>query len=335
MAANTIRLCDLKDGEEGDFFAMMSTKEELTTRDGKPYFKVGFRDARREVAFPIWNDSPRAREWRETWATGEFYKIRALYRETSYGPQLDLRKIRPTREGDAEDGFDPLTLAPRSRFDPERMFEEILALAREGIEDSALRETVIKIHEDHRETLLRLPAASRKHHAFAGGYLEHVLSVARTCEYWAEKYAEQHDLDPPLSRELVIAGALLHDVGKLRELDPRPEGAAYTAAGELLGHVQQGRDVLRETAAETGLSPEFLLRLEHVIVSHQGSPESGSPKPPMTLEALLVFHADACDVQFHQFATALRDAAPNESFTSDKNPLRRRIYRGTIDATLE
>src|SRR5688500_13811044 len=101
MGARMISLTSLSalaPGEEADFFALMTVKDELSTREGKAYFRVGFRDARREVQFPVWGDSPWAEECRLRWWPGVFYKLRALYRETSYGPQLDIHKIRARSE---------------------------------------------------------------------------------------------------------------------------------------------------------------------------------------------------------------------------------------------
>ena len=324
-----VALADMQDGQEADLFALLSAKQPLTTRDGKPYFRVTFRDARREVSFPIWSDSAWAVDCRDTWSAGEFYKLRAQYRETNYGPQLEIQKIRPVTEADHAAGFDAGMLLPRSRFDPEAMYDELVALAESHIDDSGLLQLVLLILAEHREDLLDLPAATRNHHAFAGGYLEHVRSVTRTCVYLAEKYAAYYsDLDPPLDQGLVVAGAILHDIGKLRELKSRPEGAEYTAAGQLIGHILQGRDIVRETAARVEIDPQRLLRLEHIIVSHQRLPEWGSPKPPMTPEALIVHHADDLDAKLQIMVMALQNDAPDAEFTSRKNPLGQRVYRG-------
>ncbi len=90
-----VPLGEMLPGQEADLFALLSAKETLTTRDNKPYLKVTFRDAKREVAFPIWGDSAFFIEGRDTWQVGMHFKLRALYRETTYGPQLDIKKIRP------------------------------------------------------------------------------------------------------------------------------------------------------------------------------------------------------------------------------------------------
>ena len=322
-------LSDLANGQEADVFALLTSKEEISTRDGKKFFRVGFRDAEREVNVPIWSDSPFAQQCRDEWTPGEYYKMRGTFRETVYGPQFEIQLIRPARDTDASDGFDPLRLVPHSRFDPAEMFEELTALAQAEIPHEPLREVVLDILLKHRTQLLSLPAATRHHHAFVGGFLEHVLCVTKTCVYLADKYAAHYpDLRPPLDKGLVVAGGILHDIGKLRELRQRPQGPEYTAAGNLVGHVLQGRDILREAAAGKPLSDELLLRLEHIIVSHQRLPEWGSPKPPMTPEALLVHYADDVDAKFNTMHNILREDQSDASLTSSHNVLRQKIYKG-------
>ena len=156
-----------------------------------------------------------------------------------------------------------------------------------------------------------------------------MLSVTRTAVFLADKYADYYtDLQPPLNTDLVIAGAVLHDIGKLRELRQNPQGAEYTAEGDMIGHILQGRDMVREAAAETDLDAESLLRLEHIIVSHQRLPEWGSPKPPMTPEALIVHYADDLDAKYHMMYMILRDDASDGPLTSRKNVLGQKVFRG-------
>ncbi len=325
----TLSLSELVDGQEADFFAQMTLKEELTTRDGKPYVRVGFRDALREVSFPIWNDSPWIKPCQD-WSPGEFYKLRATYRETSYGPQLDLSKVRAVGKKDQAEGFDPRDFQPSTRFDPAKMFDQLRRLAESGIEEKALKALVVGILDDNRERLLSLPAATRNHHAFLGGWLEHVLCVTQTCVYLADKYAEHYpQMTPPLDKGLVVAGGVLHDIGKLRELRELPAGAEYTPEGNLVGHILQGRDIVREAAAGQKIAPETLLRLEHIIISHQRLPEWGSPKPPMTPEALLVHYADDMDAKYQMMVAILGDHTGESPMTTAKNPLRQKIYRGS------
>jgi 3'-5' exoribonuclease len=325
-------LCELSDGQEAEFFALLSDKQELKTKDGKPYFKVTFRDARREVGCPIWSDSPLAESCRAAWIAGQFYKMRAvLSRHPKYGPQLEIKKIREVQSGDENDGFDPLMCQPASRFDPIEMFAELINTVDVKIQDPALRELVSDILENNREQLLLLPAATKNHHAFRSGYLEHVLNVTRTCCHLADKYAELYsNMDPPLNKDVIIAGAVLHDIGKLRELAVNAAGSEYTPEGNLIGHVLQGRDIVREAAAGRTIDPEILLRLEHVIVSHQRLPEWGAPKPPMTPEALIVHYADDLDAKLNMFVCALQENTNDGPLTSKRTILGYQVYRGGV-----
>ena len=327
MASTNVPLAELTHGQESDFFALLTAKEELTTKDGKPYYRVGFRDAGREVNFPIWIDTTWAAACRDQWQVGTFFKLRAQYRETNYGPQLEIRKIREVNDEDKAEGFDPAMCLPASHFDPEEMYDDLVELAQESIDEEPLAEFVVALLKQYRETLLTMPAAKYNHHAHVGGYLEHVLSVSRTCAYLADKYDQMYP-DLQLRKGLVVAGGILHDIGKIRELEETPTGAEYTSEGSLIGHILQGRDIIRETAAEHPLDDETLLRLEHIIVSHQRLPEWGSPKPPMTPEALLVHYADDCDAKLQMMIVTLADDATDGPFTSSRNPLHQRIYRG-------
>jgi len=223
MAPKMVLLADLIHGQEADFFALLSAKEELTTKDGKPYFRVTFRDAGREVSFPIWGDTTWATVCREKWSVGEFFKLRAQYRETNYGPQLEIRKIRTVNDEDTAEGFDPAMCLPASRYDPQEMFDAMCDLVKQSVGDEQLANFTLAMLQKHQEILLTLPAAKFNHHARMSGYLEHVLSVSRTAAFLAEKYAELYpDMQPSLDKGLVVAGAVLHDIGKIRELETTP-----------------------------------------------------------------------------------------------------------------
>lgn len=322
-------LSELVTDEESDTFALLSGKEQLTTRDGKPYWMVTFRDAQIEFTFPIWCDSVWADACREQWVVGTFYKIRAVRRETRYGPQLEIHRIREVVDQDRDDGFDPLMCLPQSRFPPEELFRHLETLIENEIKTDAIRSLLSQILQQYRSSLLTLPAARSHHHAYVGGWLEHTLSVAETCVFLADKYRQLYpDMSPPLDRDLVIAGAILHDIGKLRELECHTTTTEYSAEGALLGHIVLGRDFIREFAPSVGLDSERQLRLEHLIIAHQRLPEWGSPRPPMTPEALIVHFADDLDAKFHMVWKALRDDPNDGPLTSDRNPLRNAVFRG-------
>ena len=328
-ATRVASLSELVPGVTAEFFARLAGKEQRVTREGHPFFRVTFQDATGHVAAMLWHDSPFFPECESSWKKGDAFRVRGRFSESRYGPQIELLAVRPALPADAEEGFDPDRLFQSARVDPAEMFDALLGLAQEQIADAALRRLVLDLHAAHRDDLLRWPAASQKHHAFPGGYLEHVLSVTRIGVYLANKYQRDYpSLD--LSKDLVVAGAMLHDIGKLIELRVSPEGGEYTPAGRLIGHMLLGRDIVRDFAATIPeLDHEMLMRLEHIVIAHQGRPEWGSPTPPSTPEALLVHYADEIDAKLDILAAAL--AAPhqaNEPFTTRDNPLRRLFYRG-------
>ena len=241
------KLADLKPGAQADCFVLLSAKDRATTRDGKPYYRVTFRDAARSAVAMVWSDSPWFEGCDGTWKVGSCYKLRCRYVESSYGPQLELERLRLVEEADRRDGFDETALVKSTRFNIESMFAELLTIARTKIEPEPLRQLVVGILEEHADAIRRAPAAKQNHHAYIGGFLEHVLSVTRNATFLADKYAADYPtMQPPLSKSLVVAGAILHDIGKLIELEFSMEGARRTAEGELIGHILLGRDMVRE-----------------------------------------------------------------------------------------
>lgn len=323
-------LADMVDGQEADVFAMLAQRELKETREGKPFWRVSFRDARREISFPIWNDSTWFSACENDWKAGSFYKLRCVYRDTSHGAVLEIRKIRETAASDAADGFDAWMLVPRTQRDESEMFADLLAIASQQIRDSHLAALVVGILAEHQELLCTLSAAVYHHHAFRGGFVEHILSVARNAVFLAEKY--HHWLPETVDgrvRDLVIAGAILHDIGKLRELKMVSTGAELTPAGELIGHALLGRDLVREAAQRHPIDAETLLRLEHLIVAHQRTPEWGAPKPPMTPEAWLVYYADDIDARMQMLHEAML-AEPGQWITSNKNAIKQKVFKGPL-----
>jgi 3'-5' exoribonuclease len=324
-------LSSLEPNDVGTCFVLLVSKDKAATRDGKPFYRVAFRDRSRTATVMVWSDSTWFDNCDQIWQPGGYYKIRCLYQETQYGSQLELEQIREVNDEDLNEGFNPVDFHSASRFDIEEMFAELCALAEEHLSEDCLKQLTLGLLNDFEDTIKTLPAATRNHHAFSGGFLEHVLSVTRTAVFLADKYRDYYPhMQPPLSKSLVVAGAILHDIGKVQELSYQPQGASYTAEGQLIGHILLGRDIVREKAATIdSMDRELQLRLEHIIVSHQNIPEWGSPVSPHTPEALLVYFPDDVDAKFHMMATALeREPADGETFTSRDNALRRAFFRG-------
>ena len=165
---------------------------------------------------------------------------------------------------------------------------------------------------------------SRPFYPFPGGWLEHVLNVTRNVVWLADAYiARFPEMTPPLNRDLVVAGAILHDIGRAAELAAGPPGqpAEPTVPGRLLGHIQLGRDLIRDAARSVpDLNPELVLLLDHIVLTHLTLPEWGSPRLPMIPEVLILHHADDLDAKYELYARHLTRDAADGPFT-DRDPV--------------
>jgi 3'-5' exoribonuclease len=279
----------------------------------------------------VWADGGWYEACEKDWHEGQFYKIRGAFNEHErFGPQIEIANLRPATEADRADGFDPGELVERSRYDSEAMFAELRGLAEKHVADAPLRKLVLTILDRHAEPLKRLPATQRNFYPFCGGLLEHLLSVTHICLNLVEMYAARYtELKPPLNKDLVVAGAVLHDIGRVLELDG-PVGAVQpTVPGRLVGHLFLGRDLVRDTARELGdVNPELLQLLEHLVVSHLNLPEWGSPRLPLIPESLIIHHADDLDAKLEMYARCLRKDVEAGPFTARDPVLGRQLYKG-------
>ena len=323
-------LHELTPGQHADCFVVLAEKTHGTTAKNKPFYSCRFRDAKRGVAVMVWSDTPLFQECADDWQEGQFYKIRGTYSQhEKYGPQFELTHIRPVQEADKEDGFDPALLVERSRYDSVAMLAELRQLVEANVSDEPLRRLVLGLLERHAEALKALPATQNKFHPFAGGLLEHTLSVTKNCLWLVEKYAGHYtELKPPLNKDLVVAAAALHDLGRVLEFSD-PLGRQPTVPGRLVGHLMLGRDLVRDAAREQGdLNPELVQLLEHLVVTHLTLPEWGSPRLPLIPEVLILHHADDLDAKLEMYARCLsRDTAPGP-FTDRDPVLNRSLLKG-------
>lgn len=316
-------------GHEVDTFARLVDKELLHTRDGKPYYRVTFGDAEREVRIPIWLDSPYFADFHDKWAVGKFFKLRVVLSNVKFGLQLDIKKIRPVTDDDKLDGFDPRACQRKSAFDPVQMFDEIQHIAQRNCGKTGLTQLVEKIFATYRASLLDAAAARTYHHNFIAGLLEHTLSVTRLVvrilDHYDEMYAAKKER---ISRPVAVAGSILHDIGKVIEMTVGDAPGHHTTEGELIGHIVLGRDIVRDIGKTIKpLDRKTLLHIEHIILSHQRTADWGSPKPPMTMEAMIVHHADSLDAMIGVFENInLREVGKGE-ISSKRTLLGYPIYR--------
>ena len=211
--------------------------------------------------------------------------------------------------------------------------ERLLARLREillSIENASLRTLMecFLVDEPLMQALSQAPAGVKTHHAYHGGLLEHIVNVLETGYRIADLY-------PQIDRDLLLAGIFLHDLGKVREMSYETT-FLYTDEGQLLGHLIIAIEMLSEKivqASEMSGEPfpeETTLRLKHMIASHHGSYEFGSPKLPMTPEAVALHHLDNLDAKVHEFARAIEDDPNSQShWTPYSQRLGRKLFKGT------
>ena len=228
-------------------------------------------------------------------AAEDLVKIRASINVYKDAEQLKIERIRHA----LSDEVDISEILPGAPIDAVEVFDELSELA-EGFKTKGLRDITLTLLRENREKLLRFPAAVKLHHATIGGLLQHTLAVTRLGVKFAELY-------PRLDRDLLLAGCMLHDIGKLTEMDVGGLGLAggYTAQGLLIGHIQIGANLVLTTAEKVGASKEAAMLLAHLILSHHGTAEFGSPKLPMIPEAEVLSLCDLADARLFEFFSAL------------------------------
>jgi 3'-5' exoribonuclease len=287
-------------------FLVVAGRERRLTKNGDPFLSLKLADASAAVDAVLFSDHPAFEVIADPAVA--YVAVRGnLEKSPRYGLQLAVADIRPVREEDRELGFDEDLLIPSTPYDVEAMWGELEGLAGE-ISGEALRETVQKILGENAEAARSWPAAQRIHQAYRGGWLEHTLFVARDAVYYAGKY-------PELDADLLLAGAILHDVGKLRELDGGPT-CDYTDEGRLVGHVVIGARMVRDAAKKTELDEKTLLLLEHLILAHHGEREFGAATLPKTREAIVLYHIDNIDAKLGIFRRHLAEDPESGDWTA-------------------
>ena len=326
-----VRLSDLVDGQEGEFFAALAKKEPGTDKNGNPYFRCHFRDKWATRVAPVWSSDPLL-SFVEGWLVGGAFRIKAKAEiSPKYGPQIKLAEVREVVPEDAADGYDFFELVESSKYPPNLCFAHILGFVDKHVRRPELARLVREILAEHAELFQKMPAAQSMHHGYSGGLVEHVWSVTKVAIGLLRHYGDYYDeLNPPLDRDVVVAAAILHDIGKLRELDYHPVEAKYTKHGTLIGHIVLGRDMIRDKARAIGQFPEeTLLLLEHAILAHHGQMQFGAPKEPATIEALIVHYADEIDAKINAVAAERIRSTTEDGFTNRIFAVgNRRFYRG-------
>ena len=297
-------------------FFLCTHKDVRLGRAGDLFISVTLQDKTGLVKARVLNDASRLRE---EFDNGDFVKVQGRTDVFNGRVQLLIERIRRINaDQDRPQGFveeDCVLCAPRS---VEEMWTELQNLI-QHVRDPHVRELLQRMTAQHADKLRVWPAALTVHHAYRSGFLEHILSVARSALVLGTAYGANQDL--------LTAGALLHDIGKLEELDYE-RSTTYSREGNLVGHVTLGTIMARTAMAAIPDFPEILrTQIEHLIVSHHGHKEFGAPVEPMTIEAMILSAADDLDAKINQVRQALADDGEGE-FTPYHSRLGRVLWRG-------
>ncbi len=297
----TLRNVPIRTWEAGDSvqgFALLSRKELRQDRNGKSFMDLELTDASGSIVAKVWSDSP---AMNGRFEAHQFIAFRGTVKNYRDQLQVGIDDCRQATEGDRHFGFDESKLVPSTHEDIDDLWMRLQRILEEQVERPVLRRLAAETLAVHGPALREHPAAKSMHHAYRGGLLEHVVSMAELAAFVCQHY---RDLD----RDLVLLGVLFHDLGKLRELGAMPIND-YTLEGRLVGHVVIGRDLLIERcAAIADFPPDLRLLLEHLVLSHQGKKEFASPVEPMTPEALALHFIDDLDSKINQLR-ASREAS--------------------------
>jgi 3'-5' exoribonuclease len=307
---------ELTPDSAGTGFFLCTQKDVRAGKNGD-FISVMLQDATGRIPAKIFDGVERLRT---EFDAGEFVKVKARANLYNDRLQLIVENIRRVnRDQDRAAGFreeDCIPSAPRPEAEMWSALEALIGRVKDPFVAALLARVVARF-----EAKLRIwPAAQIIHHAYRGGFLEHVLAIADVVTALARAYGAREDL--------VIAGAILHDIGKLEELD-YDVATSYSSEGYLVGHITLGAIIVRDEArAIEGFPPSLLTEIEHLVVSHHGSREFGSPIEPMTVEAFILATADDLDAKINQVRQAIQDDAGDAEFTAYHPRLKRVLWKG-------
>jgi 3'-5' exoribonuclease len=299
------------------YFAVFS-KDIRKTKTDKDYLDLTLMDKTGSINAKIWDN---IENFNGIFEKGDAVAIKGQI--TSYNNELQLkiesiRRVNPDQ--DKAYGFTFADLMPGTEKDIDELWLDIQNTI-ESLNNQYLKSLVYNIFSEYEEKIKTHPASMILHHAWRGGLLEHIHSMKNIAEGFCRNYSE-------LDRDLVICGVLLHDIGKLIELEAGL-ATTYTDTGNFVGHIVLGRDILLKAISKIDNFPELLkLKMEHILLSHQGKLEWQSPKEPMFLEALVVYYIDEIDTRINQMKREIRSDKTDGNWTSKKNYFHRTLYKG-------
>jgi 3'-5' exoribonuclease len=311
----------LADGENLEEVYLVSDKQLRANRNGNLFMQLELRDRTGSISGRLWNAGE---PLFKSFEAGDFVLVKAKVQLFQGSLQLILNNVSkvPSESVDLGD------FLPHTDKDVGKLYERLRTLLRK-LDNPHLRALAECYFMDDAfvRGFCKAPAGVRNHHAYVGGLLEHVVNILEVADRICPLY-------PEVDRDLLLMGVFLHDSGKVRELS-YDRTFAYSDEGQLLGHLVIGVEMVeqkaREAAKLTGSSfpAELLLRVKHLIVSHHGTYEFGSPRLPMTPEAIALHFLDNLDAKLHLFIREIRDDSnPGSAWTPYNQGLDRRLFKG-------
>jgi len=309
---------NIKERERVNDFFLVARKDMGISKAGKPYLNLRFMDSTGAMDARAWdNAEAMAREF----DSGDIVKARGFAISYRGVIQLNVSAIEKVPEGQSS----PADFLPSSRLNPAEMIKDIDRVIASLTDPSikALLEAIFQDNEIRRRFQIA-PAAKAMHHAFIGGLIEHVLSICAVVDFVAAHYTK----DIEINRDLLMAGAILHDIGKIYELS-YASSFDYTDKGKLIGHITMGVELVnKKAAAIAGFPEEVRMAVNHLILSHHGVLEYGSPKRPKMAEAILLSFLDDMDAKVAALRVMTEDREEGVSWTPYQRMFERPIYMG-------
>ncbi len=306
---------EINAGDFVDDIFVLSEKILSQKKDGNNYLNVTLTDKTGTIKGVVWDNVDQISDGV---SSGDFVHIRGNVNEYRGAFQLVIKNM----EASAVDMVDPSDFLPATRLDVNSMFTRLLKITA-SMETTYIKNFIEAFWNDEEfvQKFKTAPAAKKMHHAYIGGLLEHTLSMASLADKIAGHYSG-------VDRDLLIAGAILHDIGKTREFEYEIS-IDYSDEGRLINHIVIGIEMIDEKLSEIeGFPEEKMLLLKHMIVSHHGTREFGSPEPPKTIEAVILNYIDEIDSKVKGIRDFMANEDPNETWTSFHRLLERHFYKG-------
>lgn len=293
-------------------------KHSLKSRSGKTYLSLKLQDKTGTIDAKVWELNNDIQSFEEN----DYIKVDGVVVTYQNDVQLKVSKIRKSKDGE----YDPSDYIPVTDKDITSLYnqlKEYIASVR-NVHIRTLLENIFYKNSIISENIKTHSAAKQMHHSFMGGLLEHTVSVVSICQYLSDKYKY-------VNRDLLIAGALLHDVGKIYELSSFPENE-YTDDGQLIGHLVMCSELIGKEAAKIDNFPHQLESLlKHLVLSHHGLLEYGSPKIPQTIEAFILHCVDDMDAKVKMFEEMIQSDNTQGNWVGYHKMLARNIRKSDFD----